>query len=91
MRDDYRQPDPATAIQVTAKWTCLPGETSNLGELAYRWQQVGTEAHTLEEGLVRFETYRIDGEDALVIHETFKDTKDLKYPPHQGDCGDVQG
>ncbi len=79
VRDDYRQPDPETAIQVTAKWTCLPSHTSNLEELAHRWQQVGTEAHTLEVGLVRFETYRIEGEDALVIHETFKDTKTLKF------------
>jgi quinol monooxygenase YgiN len=79
VRDDYRQPDPESAIQVTAKWTCLPNDTPNVEELAHRWQQVGTEAHTLEEGLMRFETYRIDGEDAVVIHETFKDTKDLKY------------
>jgi quinol monooxygenase YgiN len=79
VKDDYRQPDPATAIQVTAKWTCLPGDTSNIDELEYWWQRVGTEAHTLEEGLMRFETYRVDSEDALIIHETFKDTNVLKF------------
>jgi quinol monooxygenase YgiN len=79
VRDDYRQPDPAAAIQVTAKWTCLAGDTSNIDELEYWWQRVGTEAHTLEEGLLRFETYRVDGEDALIIHETFADTSVLKF------------
>lgn len=43
------------------------------------WERVGTEAHTLEEGLLRFETYRVDGADALVIHETFADTDVLKF------------
>jgi quinol monooxygenase YgiN len=79
VKDDYRQPDPAAAIQVTAKWTCLPGDTSSIDELEYWWQRVGTEAHTLEEGLLRFETYRVDGEDALIIHETFADTNVLKF------------
>jgi len=79
VKDDYRQPDPAAAIQVTAKWTCKPSDTSNIDELEYWWQRVGTEAHTLEAGLLRFETYRIDGEDALIIHETFKDTNVLKF------------
>ena len=77
--DDYRQPDPSTAIQVTAKWTCKPADTSNIDELEYWWQRVGTEAHSLEEGLLRFETYRVNDEDALVIHETFKDTNVLKF------------
>jgi len=79
VKDDYRQPDPETAIQVTAKWTCHPNNTSNIDELEYWWQRVGTEAHSLEEGLLRFETYRVDGEDALIIHETFKDTSVLKF------------
>ena len=79
IKDDYRQPDPAAAIQVTAKWTCTPSDTSNMDELEYWWQRVGTEAHSLEEGLLRFETYRVDGEDALIIHETFADTSDLKF------------
>jgi quinol monooxygenase YgiN len=79
VRDDYGQPDPAAAIQVTAKWTCLADDTSTIDELEYWWQRVGTEAHTLEEGLLRFETYRADGEDALIIHETFADTSVLKF------------
>jgi quinol monooxygenase YgiN len=79
VKDDNRQPDPATAIQVTAKWTCHPSDTSNIDELEYWWQRVGTEAYTLEDGLLRFESYRIDGEDALIIHETFKDTSVLKF------------
>ncbi len=28
---------------------------------------------------MRFETYRVPGEDALIIHETFKDTSVLKF------------
>jgi quinol monooxygenase YgiN len=79
VKDDYRQPDPATAIQVTAKWTCHPDDASTIEELEYWWQRVGTEAHSLEEGLLRFETYRVDGENALIIHETFEDTKVLKF------------
>jgi hypothetical protein len=79
VKDDYRQPDSATAIQVTAKWTCHPGGTLNIDELQCWWERVGTEAHTLEEGLFRFETHRVDGEDALVIHETFVDTDVLKF------------
>lgn len=79
VRDDYRRPDPAAAIQVTAKWTCHPGDTSDIDELEHWWQRVGTEAHSLEEGLLRFETYRVEDEDALIIHETFKDTSVLKF------------
>ena len=33
----------------------------------------------MEEGLLRFEAYQVSGEDALIIHETFEDTKDLKF------------
>ncbi len=79
VKDDYRQPDPATAIQVTAKWTCLPDEISKIDELEYWWQRVGTEAHSLEEGLLRFEVYRVAGEPALIIQETFKDSDVLKF------------
>lgn len=43
------------------------------------WQQVGTEAHSLEEGLVRFEAYQVQDQNALIIHETFQDTKELKF------------
>jgi len=77
VRDDYRQPDPATAVHVTAKWTCAPGD--HLDELRYWWQRVGTDAHTMEQGLVRFEAYQVPGEAALVIHETFADSDELKF------------
>jgi quinol monooxygenase YgiN len=76
---DYERPDPASAIQVTAKWTCAPGDESHLEELKYWWQQVGTEAHSIEKGLLRFEAYQAVGEDALIIHETFEDTSELKF------------
>jgi quinol monooxygenase YgiN len=79
VRNDYRQPDPSTAIQVTAKWTCQPNDASSIDELEYWWQRVGTEAHSLEQGLLRFEAYRVAGEDALIIHETFEDTNVLKF------------
>lgn len=80
VKNDHRQPDPETAIEVTAKWTCAPGSTADtLDELQYWWQRVGTDAHSLEEGLVRFEAYRVAGENALIIHETFADTKELKF------------
>ncbi|MEL7206880.1 MAG: hypothetical protein AAGK32_01365 [Actinomycetota bacterium] len=77
VRDDNRQPDPERAVQVTAKWACTEGD--RLDELTYRWQQVGTEAHSLEEGLVRFEAYQVPGEDALLVHETFTDSDSLKF------------
>ena len=77
VRDDYRQPNPETAVQVTAKWTCGPGD--HLDELEYWWQRVGTDAYDIEKGLVRFEAYRVPGEDALVIHETFTDSAELKF------------
>ena len=51
VKDDYRRPDQQTAINVTAKWTCNPGQESHLDELKYWWQRVGTDAYTLEEGL----------------------------------------
>lgn len=79
VRDDYRRPNPEKAIQVTAKWTCKPGDSSRLDELKHWWQRVGTDAHSLEEGLLRFEAYQVIGEDALIIHETFQDTADLKF------------
>jgi quinol monooxygenase YgiN len=78
VRSDER-PDPASAIQVTAKWTCAPTEQSNLEELKYWWQRVGTDAHSMEQGLLRFEAYQAVGEDALIIHETFEDTSELKF------------
>ena len=79
VKEDYRLPDPATASNVTAKWTCHPGDESHLDELKYWWQRVGTDAYSMEEGLVRFETYQVAGEDALIIHETFESTDELKF------------
>ena len=79
VKGDYQRPNYETAIMVTAKWTCKPGDTSYLEDLKYWWQRVGTEAHSLEEGLLRFEAYQVIGEDALIIHETFKNNDDLKF------------
>lgn len=79
VKDDYRMPDPANAINVTAKWTNKPGDASKLDELIYWWQRVATDAFDLEEGMLRFEAYRVIGEDALIIHEVFEDTKELKF------------
>ena len=78
-KHDYARPDPETAIQVTAKWTCKPADSPKVDELTYWWQRVGTDAHSMEEGLVRFETYRVPGEDALIIHETFESSDELKF------------
>ncbi|MDX2378432.1 MAG: hypothetical protein QNM02_01580 [Acidimicrobiia bacterium] len=84
VKNDYRRPNVETAIQVTAKWTCKPDDRSHLDELEHWWQQVGTDAHSLEEGLVRFEAYRVVGEDAVIIHETFTDTDELKFHLSKG-------
>lgn len=84
VKDDYRRPDPASAIQVTAKWTCKTGDISHLDELKYWWQRVGTDAHSMEKGLVRFEVYKVVGEDALIIHETFEDSDELKFHLSKG-------
>ena len=84
VKEDYQRPDRESAIQVTAKWTCKPGEVSNLEDLKYWWQRVGTEAHSLEEGLIRFETYQAIGENALIIHETFADNDTLKFHLSKG-------
>lgn len=77
VKHDYQQPDPDTAVQVTAKWTNK--SAGDLDELKYWWQRVGTDAHSIEEGLVRFEAYDVIGEDALIIHETFASSDDLKF------------
>lgn len=84
VKNDYERPDPDTAIQVTAKWTCTPDDASRLDELEYWWQRVGTDAHSLEDGLVRFEAYRVAGEDAVIVHETFADTNELKFHLSKG-------
>ena len=77
VKEDYQRPDPDKAVQVTAKWTCKSPE--HLEELKYWWQRVGTDAHSMEEGLLRFEVYQVIGEWALIIHETFRSSDDLKF------------
>ncbi len=84
VKEDYRRPDYESAIMVTAKWTCNPGEEDHLEELKYWWQRVGTDAFSMEAGLLRFEAYQVAGEDALIIHETFKDTKELQFHLSKG-------
>jgi quinol monooxygenase YgiN len=79
VKHGYGQPDPTSAINVTAKWTCKSGDTPKLDELIYWWQRVATDAYDLEEGMVRFEAYRVADEDALIIHEVFDDTKELRF------------
>jgi hypothetical protein len=84
VKDDYRKPDPGAAINVTAKWTGKDDVASALADLEYWWQQVGTDAFDLEEGLVRFEVYRVMGQDALIIHEVFNANAELKYHLSKG-------
>ena len=76
--------DPEKAIMVTAKWTCKTDADSQLEELEYWWQKVGTDAYTMEQGLLRFETYRVVGEAALIIHETFQDSDELRFHLSKG-------
>ena len=84
VKEDYRRPDYDKAIMVTAKWTCKPGDTSHLEELKYWWQRVGTDAYSLEKGLLRFEAYQVIGEDALIIHETFENSDELRFHLSKG-------
>ena len=84
VKEDYQRPDQETAIQVTAKWTCKPGASTHLDELKYWWQRVGTDAYSIEKGLLRFEVYQVIGEDALIIHETFNNTDELKFHLSKG-------
>lgn len=84
VKEEYRRPDYETAIMVTAKWTCKPGDANALEELKYWWQRVGTDAYSLEEGLLRFEAYQVIGEDALIIHETFSNNDELKFHLSKG-------
>jgi quinol monooxygenase YgiN len=79
VKHDYQLPDLSEAIDVTAKWTCKPTSSSELDQLKHWWQMVGTDAFSMEEGLVRFEAYQVAGEDALIIHETFENTSELKF------------
>lgn len=84
VKDDYRRPDYEKAIMVTAKWTCHPGVPTHAEELRYWWQRVGTEAYSIEKGLLRFEAYQVIGEDALIIHEVFQDSDELKFHLSKG-------
>lgn len=84
VKQDYLKPDPASSIFVTAKWTCTPGAEGGLEALTHWWQQVGTEAHSLEAGLIRYEVYEVEGEDALIIHEVFEDTAELRFHLSRG-------
>jgi quinol monooxygenase YgiN len=84
VRNDYQRPTKTTAINVTAKWTAEKDVPTALDDLKYWWQRVGTEAHDLEDGLLRFEAYRAIGEDALIIHEVFATNDDLKFHLSKG-------
>ena len=84
VKDDHKRPDQETAIQVTAKWTCKPGDENYIDELIHWWKMVGTDAFDMEKGLVRFEVYKVIGEDALIIHETFTDTSELQFHLSKG-------
>lgn len=77
VKHDYQRPDPEKAVQVTAKWACKDG--ASIDDLIYWWQRVGTDAFDMEKGLVRYEVYRVIGEDALIIHETFDSSDELKF------------
>jgi quinol monooxygenase YgiN len=84
VKEDYRRPDQETAIMVTAKWTCKPGGATHLEDLKYWWQRVGTDAYSIEKGLLRFEAYQVIGEDAVIIHETFESSDELKFHLSKG-------
>jgi len=84
VKEDYMRPDQEMAIMVTAKWTCNPGVATHLEDLKYWWQRVGTDAYSIEKGLLRFEAYQVVGEDALIIHETFKNSDELKFHLSKG-------
>lgn len=84
VKDDYRRPHQTTAINVTAKWTGKQDVPSALDDLEYWWQRVGTDAYELEEGLLRFEAYRVIGEDAVIIHEVFTTNDELKFHLSKG-------
>ena len=82
VKNEYKRPDSKNAIGVTAKWTCK--EEGKIDELIYWWQRVGTDAYDLEKGLVRFEVYRVIGENALIIHETFETSDELQFHLSKG-------
>ena len=82
VKNEYKRPDPKNAIHVTAKWTCK--EEGEIDDLIYWWQRVGTDAYDLEKGLVRFEVFRVIGENALIIHETFATSDELQFHLSKG-------
>lgn len=84
VKEDYKRPDGETAIMVTAKWTCKRGAADHLDDLKYWWQRVGTDAYSIEKGLLRFEAYQVVDEDALIIHETFTNSDELKFHLSKG-------
>lgn len=84
VKEDYRRPNQDSAINVTAKWTCNLDDASQLEELKYWWQRVGTDAHSMEAGLLRYEVYQVLGENALIIHETFSSSDELKFHLSKG-------
>ena len=84
VKEDDKHPDQDTAIMVTAKWTCKTDIVTHLEDLKYWWQRVGTDAYSMEKGLLRFEVYQVIGEDALIIHETFKNSDELKFHLSKG-------
>jgi quinol monooxygenase YgiN len=84
VKEDYKRPDQESAIMVTAKWTCLPGVATHLEDLKYWWQRVGTDAYSIEKGLLRFEAYQVIGEDALIIHEAFQNSNELRFHLSKG-------
>ena len=91
VRDDYQRPNTTTAINVTAKWTGKKDVPTALDDLKYWWQRVGTEAHDLEDGLLRFEAYQAIDEDALIIHEVFATNADLKFHLSKGTAEKYKG
>lgn len=44
----------------------------------------GHMVYSIEKGLLRFQVYQVVGEDALVIHETFKNSDELKFHLSKG-------
>ena len=84
VKEGYRRPEGQTAIMVTAKWTCKPGVSTCLDDLKHWWQRVGTDAYSMEKGLLRFEVYQVVGEDALIIHEVFETSDELKFHLSKG-------
>ena len=84
VKEDYKRPNEETAIMATAKWTCKSGVATHLEDLKYWWQRVGTDAYSIENDLLRYEVYQVIGEDALIIHETFKNSDVLKFHLSKG-------